>query len=118
MPPKDLNEGQPQMVAVGSPEFNSAVQEAVRAALLQSPMPQPEPRTVATQTPAIIPQTPIDLTKPGKDDLTVRFLRFCEFQNSGYQRGQEAGFPRQAAMDLVASRAATIAHDPRTVRAA
>ena len=109
----------PALVAVGSPEFNDAVAAAVARALAGSPIPMPaaEPGPVSQQ-PVVIQPTSIDITKPGLDDLTVRFTRFCTFQHAGYQRDQEAGFPRRAAEDLNRSGAAYIVEDPRRERRA
>lgn len=103
--------GVPLTVVIGSAEFDEAVAAAVRLAMQSTPA--PKPHTVAVQAAAVIPVTSVDCTKAGADDLTVRFNRFCTFQNAGYQRGQEAGFPRAAAEELHLSRAATITHDPR-----
>lgn len=111
----------PTMVAVGSPEFQEAVAVAVALALAGMPVPLPvealAPAT-AGQQPVVIQATSLDTTQPGLDDLTVRFTRFCTFQNCGYQRGQEAGFPRKAAEDLQAAGSAFIVHDPRRERRA
>lgn len=105
----------PVMVATDSPEFRDAVAAAVANALAGAGVPvltdlgtAPGPQTVAL--------TSIDLTQPGLDDLTVRFRRFCTFQGAGYQRDQEAGFPRVAAEALASSGAAFIVHDPRRFR--
>lgn len=108
---KDQPETGPQMVAIGSPEFNAVIANAVRLALAGQVA--AAPARPGGAEPVVIQHTSIDRTKPGRDDLTVRFRRFCVFQNSGYQRGQEAGFPRAAAEDLRDAGAAFIVHDPR-----
>ena len=121
MPPRTEQAGDagtsipaPAMVAPNSVDFNDAVAAAVSRALAsQPPTPTPAPITVGLPQPPVIQQTSLDVTKPGPDDLTVRFARFCTFQNSGYQRGQEAGFPRAAAEKLSAAGAAFIVYDPR-----
>ncbi len=114
MPPANTA---PTSVVVGSAEFNDAVAAAVAAALAATPAAAPA-RTIGVPQPVVIQPTSIDTTGPGPDDLTVRFARFCTFQNCGYQRGQEAGFPRRAAEELQASGAAFIVHDPRRERRA
>jgi hypothetical protein len=105
---KDQLETIPQTVVVDSPEFNAAVAAAVQAAMFAT-----RPQPVAAPVPAVIQNTSLDQTQAGPDDLTVQFLRFCTFQNSGYQRGQQAGFPRAAAEQLSLSRSAVIVYDPR-----
>lgn len=110
----------PTLVAIGSPEFAEAVANAVALALAGTPVPLPalEPGiqlALQPQQPVVIQPTSLDRTEPGPDDLTVRFRRFCTYQNCGYQRGQEAGFPRQAAENLQASGSAFIVYDPRRV---
>lgn len=114
-----LPDPSPTMVAVNSPEFQAIVAAAVATALAGSSVPLPvpaEPLTVVLPQPVVVQPTSLDTSKPGLDDLTVRFTRFCTFQNCGYQRGQEAGFPRVSAEALAASGSAFIVHDPRHAR--
>lgn len=96
-----------------SPEFQSAVETAVLRALAAIPVAAVSTVAVPSQAPVVIPGTSIDTTRGGLDDLTVRFNRFCTHQNMGYQRMQQAGFPRAAAEALAASGTASIVHDPR-----
>lgn len=103
----------PATTVVGSAEFNAAVAVAVQSALAGQPQQEPRVVTVAAQPAPIVQATSIDTTKPGPDDLTVAFTRFCTFQGSGYQRTQMAGFPRKAANQVIASGAAILVHDPR-----
>lgn len=113
------SETAPTTVVVGSPEFNDAVAVAVARALAGSSVPVPTAVPAAvSQQPVVIQPTSIDLSEPGLDDLTVQFTRFCTYQNCGYQRGQEAGFPRKSAEDLAKSGSAFIVHDPRRARRA
>lgn len=109
-PPVPVTEASTAMVALDSPEFHAAIRAAMAAAgaNVSGTITQAELGSVA--------RTSLDTSQPGLDDLTVRFNRFCTVQNCGYQRGQEAGFPRHIAEQIAANQVGVIIHDPRRRR--